>query len=427
MKINRRTFFSRQSVTLARAAIAALLMLNAHSAICQHREWIATWTASPEAADPDPDDALLNLKDETVRERARISVGGPQIRIVLSNEYGSAPLVVGRVSAGVARSKEEVVTGSLRGVTFDGKDRISIAAGATATSDPVDLRVESDTELAISLYIPQQVTGVTWHSLAMKQAVISKHGDHTRDTIMDTNKTSDSSVFLKQVLVPSHPRLKVIVAFGDSIVDGDKSTPEEDNGWPHDLFKRLLASGDVRFSVVNEGIAGNRLLKDGPLASLGASGLSRFQRDALDVPGVTDILLLEGTNDIGFPEAKLHDFLLASARDAPTTEDMIRAYRQIIVESHARGIRVIGCTIMPTEGAAIANYHTNTKEHIRQAVNDWIRTGGAFDAVIDFDTVMRDQEQPSRLNPHFASDDHLHPNAMGYQKMADATDLSLLR
>ncbi|WP_263357051.1 SGNH/GDSL hydrolase family protein [Acidicapsa ligni] len=414
-------------MTLARAAAAALLVLNTYSATCQHRDWIATWTASPEAADPDPDDALLNLNDQTVRERARVSVGGRQVRIVLSNEYGSAPLMLGRVSVGIARNKAAVVSRSLRGVTFDGKDKISIAAGATATSDPVDLRVESDTELVVSLYIPEPVIGVTWHSLAMKQAAISKHGDHTRDTIVETNKTSDSSVFLKQVLVPSHPRLKVIVAFGDSIVDGDKSTPEEDNGWPHDLFKRLLASGDMHYSVVNEGIAGNRLLKDGPFASLGASGLSRFQRDALDVPGVTDIVLLEGTNDIGFPEAKLHDLLLAPAKDAPTAEDIIRAYRQIIAESHARGIRVIGCTIMPTEGAAIANYHTDTKEHTRQAINDWIRTSRAFDAVIDFDAVMRDPEQPIRLNPRFASDDHLHPNAMGYQKMADAIDLSLLR
>jgi lysophospholipase L1-like esterase len=428
MTIWRRMFASQQRSAWSGAMLAGLLLLSSHTAVCQRANWIATWTASPEAADPDPDDALLNLNDQTIRERARISVGGSHVRIVVSNEYGNAPLFLGRVSVGIARSKTEVVAGSLRGVTFGGKGTLTIAAGSSALSDPIDLPVKSDAELAVSLYLPKKVTSVTWHSLAMKQAVISKHGDHTHEVVMEMAKASSSSVFLKQVLIPNDAHRGVIVAFGDSIVDGDKSDPEADNGWTGDLARLILARRDGQpFTVVNEGIAGNRLLKDGPFASLGGSGLSRFERDALNVPGVTSIVLLEGTNDIGFPGAKLGDFSLAPATDTPGAEDIIRGYKKLIARSHARGIRIIGCTIMPTEGATIANYHTEAKELTRRAVNDWIRTSKAFDGVIDFDAVMRDPEHPDRLNSHFASNDHIHPNVAGYQRMADAIDLSLFK
>lgn len=411
-----------------KCVLATFLLLQSHYALGQRSTWIATWATSPEAAEADPDEVLLKLDNQTVRERIRVTLGGPQIRIRLSNEYVTSPVLVGAVSVGTARSKTGVLMGSLRGVTFGGKSGIVIPPGATALSDPISLAVTSGAELAISLYFPKRVTSVTWHSLALKDAVISPHGDHTKDVTIEGGQQSSSSVFLSQVLVPNRSKSRVIVAFGDSLVDGDKSTPEADRAWPSDLFRRLQkVHNRTLFAIVNEGVAGNRLLRNGPVESLGVSGLARFERDALGVPGVTDIVLLEGTNDIGFPGASRGDFLLGPATDAPTADDIIGGYWQLISQAHARGVRIIGCTIMPTEGAIFTDYHSEPKDRVRQEVNQWIRTSKAFDGVIDFDAVMRDPNHPSRLIPSLSSEDHLHPNDYGYQRMADVVDLSLFR
>jgi lysophospholipase L1-like esterase len=411
-----------------KTALLLFFLLIPHFAMSQQPAWIATWTASPEAADPDPNEALLNLNDQTVRERVRVTTGGEQIRIRLSNECSSVPILVGKVSVGVAENPARVAPHSLRRVTFGGQDSILIPQGAPVLSDPVDFPINNDSEISISLYFPKHVTSMTWHSLALKRAVISTHGDHTQEVAIQGGKESDSSAFLSSVLVPAHSNRHVIVAFGDSIVDGDGSTPETDRNWPSDLYRRLeKAHKGSQFAVVNEGIAGNRLLGDGPIASLGISALARFDRDALSVPGATDVVLLEGTNDIGFPGARLGDLSLATAADAPTAEEIVGAYQQFIARAHARGIRVIGCTIMPSEGVAIQGYYTEAKEHTRQVVNQWIRNSRVFDGVIDFDAVVRDPNRPSRLLPRLASNDHLHPNDAGYRAMADAIDLSLFQ
>ena len=407
-------------------AVFVALTSISHSAVSQLPSWIATWTASLAAADPDPSEPLANLDNQTVRERLHVTVGGRQIRIRLSNEFGSAPLLVGRVSVGLAQGPASVVANSLRPVTFGKQDSILIPPGAPALSDPVDFPVENGAEISVSLYFPKHPASVTLHGLALKRAVNSPLGDHTQDAAIQGGKESDSSAFLSAVLVPAPAKRGVIVAFGDSTVDGDGSTPEMDHTWPSDLFRRLeKAHGSSQFAVVNEGMAGNRLLGDGPLSSLGLSALARFDRDALSVPGVTDIVLLEGTNDIGFPGAKLGELTLAPVANAPTAEDIIHAYRQLIARAHVRGVRLIGSTIMPSEGVVIPGYHSEDKERTRQAVNQWIRTSREFDGVIDFDAVVRDPDHPARLLPRLASDDHLHPNDAGYQAMADAIDLSL--
>jgi lysophospholipase L1-like esterase len=408
------------------ALICSLLLVP--PAAAQRESWIATWTASAEPPDSDSKQPILNLRDQTVRERARFSAGGSQFRILLSNEYGSSPLLVGSLTVAVPNDPASVKSGSIHAVTFGGRNSITIPAGAPAISDPVAFTVPYGAEISISLYFPRRVTTPTWHALALKRAVVSLHGDHTYEEKIEDGTEASSSIFVSAVLVPSQPSQRLLVAFGDSIVDGDGSTIDADRNWPSDLIRRLVKRPDSsKLSVVNEGVAGNRLLANGPLASLGVSALARFDRDALSIPGVTHIVLLEGINDLGFSGAKLGEVSLGDPDDVRSADDLIGGYRQLISRAHARGVKLIGSTLTPCEGVDIPGYYSEAKEVTRQAVNRWIRTSHAFDGVIDFDAVLRDPDHPSGLLPRFASEDHLHPNDAGYQAMADAIDLALLQ
>ena len=414
--------------SLRSCALLCSLLLVPCLAAAQRGAWVATWAASPEPADPDPKQPVLNLEDQTVRERVRISVGGPEIRIRLSNEYGSSPLLVSSVTVAVPNDPARVKPGSIHVVTFGGRNSITIPSGAPALSDPVVFDAAYGTEISVSLYVSKRLTTPTWHALALKRAVVSPRGDHTHDEEIQDGKETSSSILIGAVLVPAQPSQRVVVAFGDSLVDGDESTVDADHNWPSDLIRRLEKTPEgSKLAVVNEGIAGNRLLGDGPIANLGVSALARFDRDALSIPGVTHIVLLEGINDLGFPGARLGELSLADPADARTAEDLIAAYRQLISRAHARGVKLIGCTITPSEGVDIPGYYSEAKEATRQAVNTWIRTSHEFDGVIDFDAVLRDSGHPSKLLLRFASEDHLHPNDAGYQAMADAINLALFQ
>jgi lysophospholipase L1-like esterase len=409
---------------LKNCGLVCLFLLLTGLASAQQNTWIATWAASPQAVDPSPDDPLLKIANQTVRERVRISIGGTQIRIRLSNEYGSTPLLVGSVTVAVPISPESIRRKSLQTVTFDGQKSILIPAGAPALSDPIPYPVSPGSEISISVYFPHPVSTPTVHALGLKRAVLSRPGDHTLAEKIDAAAAFNSSILLSAVLVPAQRSQHLIVAFGDSLTDGDRSTIDADHNWPSDLIRRLKGTPEgSNTAVVNEGIAGNRLLGDG----FGVNGLARFDRDALALQGVSHIVLLQGINDISFPGAKLGGEYLADPHDARTPEDLILAYRQLISRAHAHGVKLIGATMTPCEGIEIPGYYSESKEAVRQAVNKWIRTSGSFDGVIDFDAVLRDPDHPSRIVPRFASEDHLHPNDAGYQAMADAIDLALLR
>jgi len=424
---------SKLIASTSAAALGLLLTLvTTTAAAASHSSrptWVASWAASLHAADPDPREPLLNIGNQTVRERVRLSIGGKQIRVELSNEYGSTPLIIGSATVALPSSPASVVPGSLRPLTFDGRNRVTIPAGAPVLSDPVDLPVGPDAEISISLYFPRQVTMPTLHALALKRAIVTPPGEFTRADHVETQAISESQILLSAVLVPARPGQRLVVAFGDSLTDGDGSTVDADRSWPSALARRLNArAGGPEVAVVNAGIAGNRLLADGfGIASLGISGLARFGRDVLNLPGVTHVVLLEGVNDLGFAGATLRGQSLAAPGEARTTEDLIGAYRQLIASANARGVKVIGATLTPCEGVDLPGYYTEAKEAARQAINTWIRTSGAFDGVIDFDAVLRDPSHPSRLQARYASPDHLHPNDAGYQAMADAIDLSLLQ
>lgn len=416
---------------LRNCALVCLLLLVPQLDGAPRNTWIATWAASPQPAAPDPSEALLNIEDQTVRERVRVSIGGAQICIRLSNEYGSAPLLVGSATVAAPTDAASVRPASIQTVTFGGSKSVTIPAGAPALSDPVAFPVTSAAEISISLYFPKRVPTPTLHALALKRAVVSQRGDHTRAERIEAGAVSESSILVSAVLVPAQPSQRLVVAFGDSVTDGDRSTVDADRNWPSDLVRRLGTKRQgAKLAVVNEGIIGNRLLNDCFMANVGCFGVSalaRFDRDALALPGVTHIVLLEGLNDIGFPGAKLGGSYLADPTDVRTPEELIAAYRQLIARAHAQGVKVVGATISPFEGVIVPGYYSESKEVVRQAVNKWIRTSGAFDGVIDFDAVLRDPDHPSRMLPRFASKDHLHPNDAGYQAMADAIDLALFK
>ncbi|HXY06863.1 MAG TPA: SGNH/GDSL hydrolase family protein [Terriglobales bacterium] len=422
--------------TLACFLWCAAQPILAPIAMAQRQAWIATWASSPQSANPDPSLPMLNLENQTVRERVRVSIGGSEIRLRLSNEYGSAPLLVGTVTVATPTDVASVKPDTIHKVGFSGRQSIMIPPGAPILSDPIAFSLRPGAELSVSIYFPKRVSTPTVHELALKRAIISRAGDQTHAEKIDSGATSKSSILISAVLVPAQPSQRLVVAFGDSIVDGDQSTVDADHNWPSDLVRRFSRSpGTSNVAVVNEGLAGNRLLTSddgvsarvGLSAGLGASGLARFDRDGLGLPGVTHIVLLEGINDISFPGAKIEGEYLANPADVRTSEDLIEAYLQLISRAHAHGTKLIGSTLTPCEGADIPGYYSESKEAVRQTVNQWIRTNGSFDGVIDFDAVLRDPDHPSRLLPRFASRDHLHPNDLGYQAMADAIDLALFR
>ena len=419
-------------IALARGAappsiskVATVMLLGRHG-LAQPQKWVATWASSPAPADPDPDRPILNLQNQTVRERVRISVGGSQFRIRLTNEYGSLPLLVGSVTAAVPTDPAGVQSGSIQTVTFGGKNSITIPAGAPAISDPVSLSVAYGAEISISLYLPERVTTPTGHEFALKRAIVSPPGDHTHDEKIQGGTEDSRSVFVSAVLVPAQPSQRLVVAFGDSITEGYRSTIDANRSYPADLVSRLAKMPDnSKLAVVNEGIGGNRLLGDWVIPWMGSSALARFDRDALALPGVTHIVLLQGANDLGFPGVKMGQLLFADPAHIPTADDLIGAYRQLIARAHARGIKVIGGTMTPLEGFDVPGFWSDAKDAVRQEVNKWIRHSGEFDGVIDFDAVLRDPDHPSKVLDRFASKDQGHPNDAGYQAMADAINLAL--
>jgi lysophospholipase L1-like esterase len=405
-------------------ALILFLVLAGQLSAAEITPWIATWAASPKVPEGGPREPLTKIEKQTVRERIRASIGGPRICLRLSNEFGSTPLEIGSVTVAQPIDPASVKPESIQAVTFSGLNSITIPAGAPVLSDPVAFQVASGAEIAVSIYFPKRVATPTLHELALRRAVVSPIGDHSRTAKIEGAAASEALISVTALFVPANSGQRLVVAFGDSLTDGDGSTPEADHTWPAYLSSRLRKLDQASTAaVVNEGIAGNRLLAD----SIGTGGLARFDRDALALPGVTHIVLLEGLNDIGFPGAKIGQRYLDDPQHPRTADDLFGAYRQLIARTHARGIKLIGATITPFHGAPFPGYFSESKEKIRQAVNQWIRTAGAFDGVIDFDAAVRNPEHPDRLSPRFAAADGLHPNDLGYQAMAEAIDLALFR
>jgi lysophospholipase L1-like esterase len=348
------------------------------------------------------------LAHSTLREVIHVSVGGPRIRVVLSNLFGDGPVAIG--AARIARSAggSAIEPASERRLTFGGADSLTIPAGQSVTSDPLDFQVSPLSNLAVTLRIGDAPSALTGHPGSRTTSYI-KAGDWVSAPDLADAATTEHWYLLANLDVVAEG--SAVVTLGNSITDGHGAGTNRDDRWPDDLARRLLADPrTAHVSVLNAGIGGNCILRD----CLGPAALSRYARDVLDQSGVRWEIVLEGVNDIGGTRSP-------AAADSVAT-GLIGAYQQMIAEAHARGLRIYGATILPFGGSF---YDRPGHEEARLKVNEWIKTSGAFDAVVDFDAVMRDPSQPARMLPNADSGDHLHPGEEGYRMMADAIDLAL--
>jgi len=399
--------------------LAASLALGAGAAPAE--KWVGTWAASQQI--PEPRNALggEDLTDTTLRQVVRISMGGPRIRLRLSNAFGTEPLRLDAVH--VARSlgagTAAIDPASDRPVLFDGRADVTIPTGSLYVSDPIELPVHSRDTLAISIHIPTAPAQQTGHPGARTTGYIAKGNQVATPDIVPT-RTFERWYNIGGIDVLAGDNAAAIVVIGDSITDGNGSTTNRNDRWPDVLAERLQAEKATRrFSVLNHGIGGNRLLQDG----LGPTALARVDRDVLAQPGVKYLIVLEGVNDLG---SLTRDGPAPPQVHADTVARMIAAYRQIIERCRSQGIKVIGATILPY--GASEYYHPDAAaEADRQHINAWIRTPGNFDAVVDFDVLIRDPDHPNRMRKEYDKGDGLHPSAAGYRAMGEAVPLSLFR
>ena len=404
---------ARRNFLRAGPLLAASLAVPAVPARAQSgagERWSATWGAAP--AGPPPSASTQSFTSQTLRLVVHTSIGGNRVRVRFSNEMGSTPLRIGAASIGVRSSSSAVLQSTLRTLSFGGQEAITIPAGAPVLSDPVELAVPAQADLAISLYLPGTVQATTIHDMALTSSYLSPAGDYTSTVSMPVSRSITSWPFLTEVDVDG--AASTLVAIGDSLTDGARSTGNVNRRWPDFLVRRLQSSlgAGGRIGVVNRGISANLLLNDYATALIaGRDVLERFDRDVLATAGVRYLAVLIGINDISY----------SSGSNPIPAADLIAGYRQVIARAHAHGITVIGATLPPMEGFV---YYTAAREAVRRAANSWIRFSGEFDAVADIEAALRDPNAPAHILPLYDSGDHLHPNDAGYQAMANAFPLA---
>jgi lysophospholipase L1-like esterase len=399
------------------------------------KQWIGTWATSPQPPSPGH---LQSFHDQTLRLIVHVSAGGTKVRIKISNNFGDSPLTIGRAHIARGTRAAEIDPASDRTLKFHGQSSTMVAAGSVVVSDPVELEVPALSDLAISLFLPNNTEAKTTHVLSKQASYFSAGtGDFTAEVKFPAAKKLSTWPFLTGVDVEASSRGAAIVAFGSSLTDGDGTESDSNGRWPDVLAERLqkIANGKAEVGVLNEGIIGNRLLNDSPVESaggrfgavLGQAGLKRFERDVLDQSGVKYVIVGLGINDIAMPGS------LTPASESMKPENIIAGYRQLIAAAHERGIRVIGTTNPPFENAFLdlgppgppITFYTPEKEAVRQKVNAWILNSGEFDGAVDLDEVLRDPRHPTQLLPSYDSGDHLHPNNAGCRAEGNAIPLTL--
>jgi len=397
---------------LAAALLATCCALPAHAGT-----WLNSWTAPPQ---PSWDDGFVlptrippTLEDQTLRQVLRLSLGGRRVRIQLSNEYGTTPLVIGAAQVAPAAAPAQG-----RVVTFNGQPQVVVPPGAPVLSDPVDLPVAPLSRIAVSLYLPQATPTRSFHWDGRERAALAP-GNQVAAARLPVTPDLSARLFLSALGVEAEAPRGSVVVIGDSITDGNGATLDADARWPDYLAARLAPRG---MAVLNAGISGGRLLSNG----MGESALARFDRDVLAQPRLRAAIVLIGINDISWPGTAFDP-----QGKTPEAAALIAGYRQLIARAHLHGVKLIGATLAPFEGALagtpLADYHQPHKERVRQEVNGWIRGSGAFDAVLDVDALLRDPAHPQRMQARFDSGDHLHPGDAGHRAMAGAVRAAWVR
>lgn len=419
--------------TMAQNHATKPAVIPAQAVLADGKGWIGTWATAPQPFMPG---TLQTFRNQSLRLIVHTSAGGTKVRITISNTFGDHPLLIGGAHIARRIAAADIDPTSDRTLMFHGCSSTTVPARSTVVSDPVELQVPALSDLAISLFLPKATEATTLHILAMQTSYVSS-GDSTAEVKFPVAKTIHSWPFLTGVDVAASAHGVAIVAFGSSLTDGDGSTLDTNRRWPDVLAERLQkgATRKTEVGVLNQGIIGNRLLNDSPRqagspfgAALGQAGLTRFERDVLAQAGVRYVIVGLGINDIVFPGS------LTPLTETMSAESMISGYRQLIRHGHQNGIRVIGSTNPPFENAFLmlsktappVSFYSPEKEIVRQKVNDWIRSSGEFDDVLDFDVILRDQSHPTRLLPIYDSGDHLHPNNAGYIAVGNAIPLGLL-
>jgi lysophospholipase L1-like esterase len=400
-------------MSIFKAAFGSLLVAAAMVAPAQSQHWVAAWSAAADQEGP-------ALTGKTIRQVVRPSIAGPNIRLRLSNLYGTAAVTIGPVRVARHAGESAIRPDTDRPVTFGGKPTVTIAPGADALSDPVAFSLVALEQIAISLYVVDGKVS-TLHGVGMQTAFIAD-GQVTATAKLENSETDTSRYFLTDVEVTAHADARTVVVIGDSITDGVGSTDDRNRRWPDVLAERLQADPALAsIAVVNSGIAGNRLLNDASAPFVGPSILTRFERDVLSKPNVRWVVVLTGSNDISASD------MLDTPKDKVSAQQIIAGLQKLIARAHAKGVKVYGATLLPKAGVGKPFIHTPEAQAKRNEVNAWIRSSGAFDAVADFDRLMGDPARPDHLVARYDSGDHLHPNDAGFAAMAAAIDLRALR
>ncbi|WP_447944951.1 SGNH/GDSL hydrolase family protein [Stenotrophomonas indicatrix] len=400
---------------LSQLTATALLALSGAAAASPAPHWVASWQASPQPVWGSdflfPTFIPGQLQDQTFRQSARISLGGSRLRVRLSNAYGTQPLRIG--AASIAAHTGDTP----QPLRFDGQPGVVIAPGQDRLSDPLSLPTADQQAVQVSVYLPDRTPLQTFHWEGRQTSWIAPGDQHQRPALHDASSTT-ARLLLSAIDVEAPAIARSVVVIGDSITDGATASLDQDQRWTDHLAARLAPEG---VAVVNAGISGGRLLRDG----MGESARKRFQRDVLDQPGVASVIVLIGINDISWPGTA---FARAQAR--PSLAELQAGYRDLAQRAHARGLRILGATLPPFAGALsgtpLDDYYAADKDTLRQQLNAWLRTDSPFDAVIDLDAALRDPADPSRMAAAYDSGDHLHPGDAGNRAMAEAVDLDVL-
>jgi lysophospholipase L1-like esterase len=376
------------------------------------KEWVGTWATAPQLVEPRNMPPEPGLSNNTLRQVVRVSLGGDSLRVRFSNEFSTSPVTLNAVHIAISAGSSAIVPDTDQALRFDGEPEVTMAPGAAIISDSFKFVLAPRTDIAITIHFGDTSPDVTGHPGSRTTSYLLPGNAVAAVDFRDAVQT-DHWYIINGIDVVAEGSAAAVVVLGNSITDGRGSGTNKQNRWPDELARRLQENPDTRLvAVLNQGIGGNCVLRD----CLGPAALSRFERDVLGATKVRWLIIFEGINDIG---------QIQSAEAATkVANDLIAAYEQMMDRAHAKDIKVYGATLLPFGGSF---YDTAFRESARNTVNEWIRSSGRFDAVIDLDAALRDPENPLRLLPAADTGDHLHPNETGHRMMAEAVDLMLFK